>query len=449
MEENKLSSLQNYYFEKVPALFSDIISSPEEIQSKFAGGSMWFESNQFQHSDWVTFACFNKDSTIVLTVSDDKIARLWNRATGGCIFFLQHDERIRSACFNKDNTVIMTVADKKVLLWDAVEGKLVCSLPHDEWVASARFSKDCSRILTSSGDKAVRLWNAQKGDLVLSFQHDDYINSECFSKDNTLILTTSGNKVYLWNAIIGNLISSFKHNERVGSACFNKDNTLILTASDDKALIWSLATGKIIRRFRHYDGAFCRGNFTMNDSVELAYFNKHNNRIITISSDHIVRLWNATTSCLIQVLQYGQAVFSTCFNKNNNLVLTNTACLWNAITGKFIQFLHHDYYVMSACFNKDNNLIITGSKDDKARIWQQYTNWSLDQLLLCKLLFTRLLVEKPSKAITTIVDFIAKIKIDENQDTTDELIAVWNTFPINVQASIWNNINRIIQKHGK
>jgi len=40
------------------------------------------------------------------------------------------------------------------------------------------------------------------------------------------------------------------------------------------------------------------------------------------------------------------------------------------------------------------------------------------------------------------------MKINKDNDATDELTAIWNTFPMPVQTSIWNKINDMIQKYG-
>ena len=102
----------------------------------------------------------------------------------------------------------------------------------------------------------------------------------------------------------------------------------------------------------------------------------------------------------------------------------------------------------SARFNKDETHILTASHDNTARIWAQYTEWTIDQLLLYKLLFTWILVEKPNKKIDSVPNFITQA-IGYSGCNKNELTTTWNTFPPAVQKHIWSTVNYIIQKYGK
>jgi WD40 repeat protein len=90
----------------------------------------------------------------------DKIARLWDAATGKEVAVLRHDW-VSSAAFSPDGARVITASgDKTARLWDAATGKEVAVLRgHDREVSSAAFSPDGARVVTASKDKTARLWD--------------------------------------------------------------------------------------------------------------------------------------------------------------------------------------------------------------------------------------------------------------------------------------------------
>jgi hypothetical protein len=73
---------------------------------------------------------------------------------------------VTSAAFSPDGERIVTVSqDKTARIWDAMSGKPIGeSLKgHDDVVRSAAFSADGKRIVTASDDKTARIWDAESG----------------------------------------------------------------------------------------------------------------------------------------------------------------------------------------------------------------------------------------------------------------------------------------------
>ena len=150
-------------------------------------------------------ATFSPDGTRVLTVSGDKTARIWDRATGQAAATAQgprvgralrpvlrrrqarhhrqpgqhghhlgrrnrrragqaagHTAAVTSVAFSPDGTRVLTGSqDNTAKLWDAATGKEILSLPgHTQEVTSVSFSPDGRNVLTSSRDGTAIIWLA-------------------------------------------------------------------------------------------------------------------------------------------------------------------------------------------------------------------------------------------------------------------------------------------------
>ena len=145
-------------------------------------------------------------------------------------------------------------------------------------------------------------------------------------------------------------------------------------------------------------------------------------------------------------------MLSARFNKDETCILTasddKSARVWDSSSGAEIQRFNHNSCVNSARFNKDETCVLTASDDNTARLWQKYTSWTCDQRLLCKLLFTWLLVQKTHKSVNSIHDFIATTCIYAEIDS-GHVDIVWKSFPEQIQKAIWQKIKLSIDKYGK
>jgi WD40 repeat protein len=113
--------------------------------------------------------------------------------------------------------------------------------------------------------------------------------------------------------------------------------------------------------------------------VSSAVFDPTGERVVTISDDNAVRIWNARTGGLIgKPLQHESRVNSAVFDfKGERVVIAsadNTARIWDTRTGEPIgKPLQHDWAVAAAAFDLRGERIVTASWDQTARIWDART----------------------------------------------------------------------------
>ncbi|TMQ17794.1 MAG: hypothetical protein E6J90_21760 [Deltaproteobacteria bacterium] len=184
-----------------------------------------------------------------------------------------------------------------------------------------------------------------------------------------------GEKGQLLRLLIGTatrflpVIPILEHRAAVSSAAFSSDGTRIVTASSDHtARVWDAATGKSLVSLLGHQGG-----------VNSAAFSPDGTRVVTASSDHTARIWNAATGKpLVTPLEHQGAVNSAAFSPDGTRVVTassdHTARIWDAVTGKLLASpLQHQCVVWSATFSPDGTRVVTASWDRTARVWDAAT----------------------------------------------------------------------------
>ena len=127
------------------------------------------------HQDWVISAQFCADSARVVTGSRDGTARLWDATSGREIGVLRSGiESLNWSLLlgpeayvgvSPDGTRVLTASNDKIArVWDAASGREVAELKgHQGEIGSIAFSSDGTRVVTRSLDNTARVWDATSG----------------------------------------------------------------------------------------------------------------------------------------------------------------------------------------------------------------------------------------------------------------------------------------------
>jgi hypothetical protein len=121
----------------------------------------------------VKSVAFSADGTLVVTGSQDRLAKVWEAATGRERFTLRgHSLPVRSVAVSSDGTRIVTGSDDQTAkVWDALTGRELLTLQgHYDDVFSVAFSPDSKKIVTAGGDRTAKVWEIASPEQVATWE---------------------------------------------------------------------------------------------------------------------------------------------------------------------------------------------------------------------------------------------------------------------------------------
>jgi WD40 repeat protein len=382
------------------------------------------------HEGPVQSAAYSMDERRILTASDDGTARLWDATTGELLSVLRHEEQIYFAEFSADKKLILTKLKSKVGIWDAATGKLLRVLAGDDsWLETAGFSPEGHHVLTASYPDTVRIWDADTGNELNSWRSNND-RSATFSPTGDRILTQSeGDRAQLWDRD-GKLLRTIFAESRLTSIQMSGDGKRVLTGAEEgQVQVWNADTG-VSRKLVDNAGPNARARFSPGGGHVLTYafgkdavhvfdtetgqllrqiripaaeiydaaFTPDEKRLLTLSSNNIVRIFDIGTGDLV----HGFEVFpceikitadmDQCrvndfrFSADGSHLLTASgdklARAWKLSDPPPPLTLEgHSGEVNKALFSPDDRQILTVSDDKTARLWDATTGkqiWQLD-----------------------------------------------------------------------
>lgn len=330
------------------------------------------------HGGYVMSAVFNQDGSRVATCSWDQTARIWDSVTGTELHVLRgHSERLRTVEFSPDGLRLLTSSwDKTVRMWDAKTGtQLRVFSGHLDMVSSSSFNPDGSRVVTCSRDLTMKIWDADAHPehRRLREGRKDSVMFAAYSHDGSRLALALRNshQVELWDPETETELRMLEgHSGCVRTAAFHpNDAAQLLTASTDKtACLWDTRTGEQVRVLEGHT-----------DEVWTAWFSWDGSRIVTASDDRSAKVWDAGTGAELLTINAGTPLTTASFSPDGAWIVaagrkSNTAMIYDAATGEEVGRLEgHTGNLWSASFRRDGLQIVTASGDGTARLWDAKT----------------------------------------------------------------------------
>lgn len=109
---------------------------------------------------------FSRDGRIIVSGSGDQTARVWDTASGKCLFVLtvgdvdMKDAGVTSVAISPDGRLVAAGSlDRMVRVWDTQTGQLLEKLEgHKDSVYSVAFAPDGKTLVSGSLDRTLRSW---------------------------------------------------------------------------------------------------------------------------------------------------------------------------------------------------------------------------------------------------------------------------------------------------
>jgi WD40 repeat protein len=167
------------------------------------------------HSDTVLGTKFSPDGKQIATCGADKLAKIWDVATGQALKTLEgHTHHVLSIAWQDDGFTVATgSADNTVKIWDPATGeqrRTIGGFPKE--VTSITYVGQSANLLSTCADSQVRLHDTNNGNAIRTFGGaTDFLYSLTVSSDNRFAVAGGQDGVLrAWNVETGALIQQLK-----------------------------------------------------------------------------------------------------------------------------------------------------------------------------------------------------------------------------------------------
>jgi hypothetical protein len=238
-------------------------------------------------------AFFHRDGSRLLTVGDDRTARMWKTADGSLEQTIRWPEPDAAwiAVSPDLRTAIALCGDEqgwRMAFRDVQTGRLLRESPEaNPDIRAVAFSPDGNRVGMVGGDQCGRIWDVRSGEPVTPcFKHGGTLLCIEWSPDGRRVLTAGlSPEVKVWDAGTGELALPplLMKIRPVELARFSPDGRFIVARSDDELIrVWDAATGEAVTPFLPHRDTIC------NVFVSAAQ------QLISVQNSGEVRVWNLT-----------------------------------------------------------------------------------------------------------------------------------------------------------
>ncbi|KAF9950053.1 hypothetical protein BGZ72_008225 [Mortierella alpina] len=364
-----------------------------------------------QHRSVFKSTVYSPDGEHIISASDDKTVRMWDRTSGDSVLELKHRDKVTSVAYSTDGLQIAAGNGSKVQLWDAKTGAKLEELSgHTDSVTIIIYSPNGLQIASTGDDRTLRIWSATTGEALLTFSgHVNSIISVEYSPDGKQIATVSLDKtVRLWTLPDDDEIDATEskeysrryqkkltsnrdkrprshnvrlsgHTDPVTSVTYSPDGFTLASGGFDKTVrLWNAKTGELIKMLVGYDQQAMSASVNETTSASInqaASFSINQTAGVNINqtpSDNIDQtVSNSVNQTMsVNVGRIERIVYSP---SGEQIALgSDDACVYilDVETGGLIhKLVGHDDPVTSVAYSPDGKMVASGSDDWTVYLW--------------------------------------------------------------------------------
>jgi WD40 repeat protein/tRNA A-37 threonylcarbamoyl transferase component Bud32 len=333
------------------------------------------------HKKELCALAYSADGRWLASAGADQVVRLWDCSNSGikgeasevlrgdtgpvrCVAFSPDGWRLASAGFDRD-----------VKVW-AVGGRPPLHLTgHRSTVCGLSFTPTGRELVTSSADRSIKVWNIDLGLATQTFYgHAAEVTKVALSRDGRRLASASGDRsVILREFPAGNILQRLTgHTGSVGCVAFRGASYELASGCDDQTVrVWDPITGQ------------CRLILGHAAPVRGIDYDREGRRLVSVSEDGSVKLWNADTGELLSTFPaHRGAALAVAFCPDGRTLTSGGAdgdvILWELPTGKQLRTLRgHGGAINSVSFSPDGQRLISAGDDRTVRLWDVVTGQQL------------------------------------------------------------------------
>jgi WD40 repeat protein len=340
----------------------------------------------FEHSHWVRKSVFNRDGTRIATAGEDRMARIWDTATGRPVGEpMKADGAILDVAFSYDGRFLATAGNiGPATIWDAgsasVAGKPIADIAGAPLAVA--FSPDGRYLATGSTLGRAAIWDTRTREMTCKpLLHRIRAACVAFHPRGDILATGGDDKVVrLWKVPSGEpAAKDIQAGGIVNDLRFSMDGKYLAVSGQTGALIVCDArTGQVIGRPARYENAVWRSVIFPDSS-----------RIVAGSWDRTARMWSLpAVEPVASMMRHSGNVWALDVSPDGQRILTGsddcTARLWDSRTGFPVgKIMMHEGSIQEARFSPDGRYLLTGSFDNTARLWDRADVEGVERSLPC------------------------------------------------------------------
>jgi len=310
-----------------------------------------------------------------------------------------HSRPLTKVKFNRDGDLLFTCGkDHKPNVWYAENGERLGTYNgHNGSVYDCDINYFSTRLLTGSADCSIKLWDVKNGSELFSWQHKSGVRSVSFAEGERMFMAvtdqtfSSQPTIFIYN--LSEFDSEGNHqgqetspvremfvpgsNVKMCGALWGQLNSTIIAAYDDGSVrIWDVESGQEIYKVQEHK-----------KQINSLQFSHDRTMIITASSDHTAKIYDAKTLQLLKTFTsdrpLNSAALSPLFNHvivgggQEAMNVTNTSSKVGHFEVDFYHLVYGDFLgsvkghfgpVNTVAFNTNGKSFASGAEDGYIRL---------------------------------------------------------------------------------
>jgi len=305
--------------------------------------------------------------------------------------------------FNRDGDLLFTCAkDHKPNVWYSENGeRLGTYAGHNGSVWDCDINFSSSKLLTGSADCTAKLWDVRSGAELFSFSHKSGVRSVGFAHGERMMLAVTDSTfsqqptIFIYNLAddlsqqdtepVRSMFVAGNSNKMCGALWGSLNQNIISAYDDGTVRVWDVERGEEVARVHEHK-----------KQINSIQFSHDQTMIITASSDHTAKIYDAKTLTLLKTFSSDRPLNAAAISPIFNHVIVGggqeamNVTVTSAKVGHFEVDFYHLVYgeylgsvkghfgpVNTVAFNPTGKSFVSGAEDGYIRLHhfdQQYFN---------------------------------------------------------------------------